>query len=97
MGAYADELKEATTFINKKDFDEALMKIKEAVNTDRWSGYGWKHHVLNAKTLEDVATTFGIQLIDEGDDNYRPVIQNVYVSQFFDYLINIIAPYMTNG
>lgn len=97
MGHYAYELKEATTTINKENFNEVLSKIKEEVGTDRWSCYGWRQDVLEAETLEDVAKVFNIQLVDEGDDNYRPYINDVYVSNFFKYLINIVAPYMTDG
>ena len=97
MGRYVYELKEATTTINKGNFNEVLTKIKEEVGTSRWSCYGWKQHVLEAETLEDVAKIFNIQLVDEGDGNYRPVINDVYVSDFFKYLINIVAPYMTDG
>ena len=97
MGTYAYELKEATTFINKENFEQVLFEIKLEVETSQWAGYGWRDHVLDAKTLEDVAKIFGIQLIDEGDGNYRPVINDVYVSQFFDYLIDIVAPYMSDG
>ena len=97
MGTYAYELKEATTFIKKENFDEVLEKIKAEVETPRWSGYGWRQYVLNAETLEDVAKEFNIQLIDEGDENYRPYINDVYVSNFFKDLIHIVAPYMTDG
>ena len=97
MGHYAYELTEATTFINKKHFDKVLTKIKNEVKQDRWRGYGWRDAVLNTETLEDFAKEFNIQLIDEGNDNYRPYINDVYVSDFFRPLIHIIAPYMTDG
>lgn len=97
MGHYAYELKEATTFINKENFNEVLEKIKEEVRTDKWSGYGWRDAVLNAETFEDVTREFGIELIDEGDGNYRPFVNGIYVSNFFKYLIDIVAPYMTDG
>ena len=97
MGHYAYELKEATTTINKENFNEVLSKIKEEVGTDKWKSYGWRQSVLNAETLEDVAKEFNIKLVDEGEDNYRPYINDVYVSDFFKYLINIVAPYMTDG
>ena len=97
MGHYAYELKEATSFINKKDFNTVLEKIKEEVKTPKWSCYGWRNSVLKAETLEDFAKEFNIQLVEEENDNYRPEINDVYVSNFFRYLIEIIAPYMTNG
>lgn len=98
MGHYAYELEESTTLINKADFDTVLSKIKKEVNKDKWKGYGWRDSVLNAKTLEDVITKeFGIQLVDEDEGYYRPVINNVYVSNFFSYLIEIVAPFMTDG
>ena len=97
MGHYAYELKEATTTINKKNFDEVLTKIKEEVETDRWKSYGWRQSVLEAETLEDVVKEFNIKLVDEGEGNYRPYINDVYVSNFFKYLISIVAPYTTDG
>ena len=97
MGHYAYEVQEATTLINKECFNEVLNKIKEAVSQDRWRGYGWRNDVLNAQTLERVAREFGIQLTDEGDGYYRPIINAVYVSMFFDELIHTVAPYMTDG
>lgn len=97
MGHYAYELKEATTFINKENFNEVLTKIKEEVGTDKWSGYGWRDAVLNAEIFEDVTKEFGIELIDEGNGDYRPFINNIYVSNFFKYLIHIVAPYMSDG
>lgn len=97
MGHYAYEIEKITTFINKEDFNKVLDRIKEEVNKDKWKGYGWRDSVLNAKTLEDVAKEFGIQLTDEGGGYYRPVINGVYVSNFFTYLIDIVAPFMTYG
>ena len=64
---------------------------------ESWKSYGWRDYVLNAETLEDVAKEFNIKLVDEGEGNYRPYINDVYVSNFFKYLINIVAPYMTDG
>lgn len=97
MSHYAYEVKEATTTINKKDFENVLSKIKKEVATDKWVHYGWRNNMLNAETLEDVASEFNIQLADEGNGNYRPVINNVYVSNFFPKLIEIVAPFMTDG
>lgn len=97
MGHYAYEVQEATTLINKDCFNEVLSKIKEVVSKDKWRGYGWRSDVLNAQTLEDVAREFNIQLTEEGDGYYRPVIDSVYVSIFFDELIHIVTPYMTDG
>ena len=97
MGNYAYELKETTTTINKANFDEILAKIKEEVMLHLWWNYGWRENVLKAETLEDVTKEFGIELIDEGNGNYRPYINGIYVSNFFKYLVDIVAPYMTDG
>ena len=97
MGYYANELREATTFINEESFSKVLTKIKEEVNTDRWKGFGWRDAVLKSETLEEALEEFSLQLEEVEEGNYRPVIHDVYVSFFFDYLIHIVAPYVTNG
>lgn len=97
MSFYAYELKEATTYINKKVFSIVLEKIKQEVRKNKWKCYGWRKTVLDADTLEDVAKEFDIQLANEGDGYYRPVIDGTYISDFFDCLIEIVAPYMTEG
>ena len=97
MGYYAYELHKATTTMNKESFDEVLTKIKEEVGKDKWKGYGWRDSVLNAETFEEALEEFGILLEDEGNGNYRPVINDVYVSNFFESLAYIVAPYMTCG
>jgi len=97
MSHYAYELKEATTFVNEKDFDKILVKIKEEVSAVKWQGYGWRNEVLNASRLEDVVGEFNILLMHEGNGYFRPIINDVYVSNFFSYLIDIVAPYMTDG
>lgn len=97
MGHYAYELHKATTTMNKENFDEVLVKIKEEVSKDKWKGYGWRDAVLNAETFEEALEEFGILLEYEGNGNYRPVINDVYVSNFFGSLTHIVAPYMTDG
>ena len=97
MSTYINELTEATTTINKSDFNEVLAKIKYAASADKWTQYGWRNDVLQAKTLIDVMNIFNIELSGDENGNYRPIINNVYLSSFFDDLVHIIAPYMTDG
>ena len=97
MSHYANELQKVTAFIHEENFDKVLNDIKNTVATKRWLGFGWRENVLNARTLEDFTNEFAIKLVDEGNGYFRPVIKNVYVSTFFEDLIYIIAPYMTNG
>ena len=81
MGNYAYELKEATTFINKEDFNKVLEDIKREVRKEEWRCYGWRNNVLNAKTLEDVIVNeFRIKLFDEGDGYYKPIINGINIS-----------------
>ena len=98
MGNYAYETDYATTTINKRNFDKVLAKIKEEAATEQWKGFGWRDSVLKAETFEDVAEKiFGIELVDEGGGDYRPYIDGTYVSSFLKNLIDIVAPYMSNG
>lgn len=97
MGSYAYELQKSTSFINRKHFDDVLENIKKEVKKDNWDGFGWRNDVLSAETLEDVAKTFNIKLVDEDEGYYRPVIYEVYISHFFRKLLHIVAPYMTDG
>ena len=97
MSHYAYELNESTTYIKKIKYDEILTKIKKEVEKPEWNCFGWRNSVLNAETFEDVMYEFNIQLIDVNDDLARPVIEDVYVSAFFGTLLEIVAPFMTDG
>ena len=99
MGDYAYEVQEATAFLDMDQFIlcNGIKQVQDVVRTEKWCGYGWRDELLEAKNAYDVAKVFGIQLIDEGVGFYRPVINDVYVSSFFKELINIVAPYMTDG
>lgn len=96
MSHYAYEVQDATTRINRSDF-EVVERIKDAARTEKWCGYGWRNELLDATTIEEVAEIFGIELVDEGEGYYRPFIDEVYVSHFFETMIDIVAPYMTDG
>lgn len=97
MSHYATEIKPATCYIHKEDFNEILYRIKKAAEAKCWNCYGWQKAVLNANTLEDVAKEFDIQLLHEYGNYYRPYIFDVYVSDFFKTLIEIMSYFMTNG
>ena len=99
MSHYAYEVQEATSFLDKENFEllGGVEEIKNVVRTEKWCGYGWRNSVLEATTADDIARIFSVQLVDEGAGFYRPVIEDAYVSNFFKELINIVAPYMTDG
>lgn len=97
MSTHISECIEATTTMNKDDFDTVLANIKTAASLPKWKRYGWKDTVLEAKTFNDVMKEFNIGLVDMGNGNYRSVFNHVYVSDFFKDLLNIVTPYMTDG
>lgn len=97
MSHYATEIKKATCYIHSSDFETVRKEIQSVVNRDGWSHYGWHDEVLKATTLEEILSEFDIRLVNEYGNYYRPVIEDVYVSNFFDALIQIVANYMTNG
>lgn len=97
MSHYANELKEATCYINSNDFEEARIAIQECVRRGDWQCYGWYNVVLKAKTFEDLLGEFDIKLEPVYGNYYRPVICDVYVSMFFPTLISIMEDYMTKG
>lgn len=99
MSHYAYEVQEATAYL---DGDLAsnlnlVEKIKNVARTEKWCGYGWRDRLLEAKSIFEIARIFGIQLVDEGMELYRPVIDGAYVSNFFKELIDLVAPFMTDG
>lgn len=97
MSHYATEIKKATCYIHKSDFETVRKEIQSVVDRDGWLHYGWHDEVLKATTLEEILSEFNIRLVNEYGNYYRPVIEDVYVSSFFDTLIMIIGKYMTNG
>ena len=99
MSHYAYEVEEATAFLDMDHFIlfNGVKRIQDAARTERWCGYGWRDELLKAQTADDVARIFGIGLVDEGAGFCRPIIDGIYVSRFFDTLIDIMAPFMTNG
>ena len=97
MSSYINEIKEATTFIHKDNFKTILHKIKIETAKSKWACYGWRNDILKSKTLRTALSIFGIKLADEGNGYYRPVIKDTYVSDAFEALITITAPYMTEG
>ena len=97
MSHYANEFREATCYINRADFVEAAAKIRGACQTEEWVGYGWRDDLLDAYDLFDVGNIFNIGFEPVYGNYYRPVIKDVYVSRFFDTMIKVVAPYMTNG
>lgn len=97
MSHYIYDLEDATTTINRKDFNTVLATIKQEVKKPKWNCYGWKDDVLKAEALENVAWIFDIGLCDVSDRNYRPVFDGTYASDFFKYLLEIVTPYMSTG
>lgn len=97
MSHYIYDLEDATTTINRKDFNTVLAAIKQEVKKPKWNSYGWKDDVLKAETLEEVAWIFDIGLCNVSDGNYRPVFAGTYASDFFKYLLEIVTPYMSTG
>lgn len=97
MGRYFNECTESTTSMNKKDFDIVLSKIKTAASSPKWKQYGWRDNVLKSESFYDVMKEFDIELSDDGEGNFRPIFNHVYVSDFFKDLFNIITPYMSDG
>lgn len=97
MGRYFNEYTESTTSINKNNFDIVLSKIKTAASSPKWKQYGWRNDILRAESFYDVMKEFGIELSDDGGDNFKPIFRHVYVSDFFKDLLNIVTPYMSDG
>ena len=97
MSHYIYDLEDATTTINRKDFNTVLAAIKQEVKKPKWNSYEWKDDVLKAETLEEVAWIFDIGLCNVSDGNYRPVFAGTYASDFFKYLLEIVTPYMSIG
>ena len=97
MSHYIYDLEDATTTINRKDFNTVLAAIKQEATQPKWTRHGWKDDVLKAEILEKVAWIFDIGLCNVSDGNYRPVFDGTYASDFFKYLLEIVTPYMSNG
>lgn len=99
MSNYSYEVQEATSFLDMDKFIlcGGVKQIQDAARTEKWCGYGWRNDLFEAKNAYDVAKIFGIELCDEGVGFYRPVIENTYVSNFFETMIEVVAPYMTDG
>ena len=97
MSTYVNELKKATTLVHEDDFKTILRKIKTEAAKSKWTCYGWRNDALKSKNLRTALSVFGIKLADEGNGYYRPVIKDTYVSDAFEALITIAAPYMTEG
>ena len=97
MSTYVNELKKATTLVHEDNFKTILRKIKTEAAKSKWACYGWRNDILKSKNLRTALSIFGVKLADEGNGYYRPVIKDTYVSDAFETLITIAAPYMTEG
>lgn len=89
-----------TTSFALEDSDAILEKLRAMASDEKWSNYGWRDDVANAKSLDEIAYAFGITLNFVGEDGQvrlAPEFNDVYRSMCFDDMAQVVAPYMSNG
>ena len=97
MGFYITSIGESTTGYKEADADKIFQAIESAAWDEKWDHYGWANKVRGAFNLDDIFNkAFGIKMRKEDDVTYLE-FEEVYESDFFDSMFDIMAPYMTSG